>query len=488
MDNALHLIEPRRAESGYLSWLPDNPGPRELELLTKENISKYYLLAFEELTYSLLTGDGTGLSSYFQEGALDDALLVASAPIRSQFVDWDHQIKLLFYSPDGATVSFTDTYKYAQGVLQENDLTDIRIAQRQVDTVMTLDDGNWRIHHWRVLDDTTISYPSIDFGNLYDTFSKIRGINYIARNAPFNLLWPNFDPIEVNEDFATIAQLDFNTLRFFIAYPLPAELEENLPILLDTAEKHQLKVIPTLLDTYTRYRLEDLPDVQNYLEGLSAWLVHPAVLAIDVKNEADSDFEAAGYNRSHEFLSHALALTRYLTRKPVLVGLINTDEFIAQQADAISLHHYGPAEDLSARIKEARVLNKPILLEEFGFHSWLFKYPDPHSEAEQAWYYQQILDTTKNNKVGWLAWTLYDLPYGKMPGGREVERHLGILNSNGHSKPVVKVIKGITPTRPSLFNRFSKYYLVYLLLSVAILFFFLIKKFSKRNVVRKETV
>lgn len=484
IESALHVTESQRIDAGYLNWLPEDPGPRELELLTKETIAKHYLLAFEELTYSLLTNDSTGLKSYFHAGALDDVLLVTSTPIRSQFVDWDHKIKANFYAPDGASIAFTDTYQYAQGTLQENDLLDIRIAQRKIDTVMMLDDGNWRIHHWKVIEDQVINYPEINFVGLPEAFSTIRGINYIARSAPFNLLWSEFDPAEIDEDFETIFQLGFNTLRFFIAYPPPIEVKENLPILLDTAEKYQLKVIPTLLDTYTRYRLEDLPSVQNYLEDLSTQLTHPAVLAIDVKNEADSDFETAGHNKSRTFLSYVLAFTRHLTNKPVLVGLIKADEFIAQHADAISLHHYGPAEDLLARIQEAKLLKRPILLEEFGFHSWLFKYPDPHSEAEQAWYYQQVLTTTQNNGVGWMAWTLYDLPHGAMPGGREVERHLGILNSEGHPKPVVEVIKGTTVEKPSLLAKLSNYYLVIIavgLILVAVVIFFLLRKHLKRK-------
>lgn len=457
VESALNLAQPRGAGSGVLSWQPDSPEtPRRMEAFTREAVTRDYLLGFEELTYSLFTGEGAGLRSYFQEGALADAHLAATSPARTKFTDWDHRLTLHFYAPDGATVAFSDTYRYAQGVLTGGDLADVRIAERSLDVIMTLDDGTWRVHHWRVTRDEAAAFDAPTFPDLAAALERVRGVNYTPRSAPFDAFWPNFNPAEVDADFAAAADLGLNTVRFFIPYPAPEGLEANLPLLLSYAERHNLRLIPTLLDGYTRYALEDLPEVHQHLKSLSAALRHPQVLAVDVKNEADRDFETAGLERTRAFLSHVLDVTRQLSSKPVLVGLIEPDPVLAQNADVISLHHYDPEDAMRGRLEGAKTFGKPVLLEEFGFHSWPLKLPDPHSEAEQAWYYQQVLDAAEAESVGWLAWTLYDLPRGKMPGGRAVERHLGILRADGNAKAVARVLSGTRAAPPTLGERLRK--------------------------------
>lgn len=477
LDDALSLIEPREAEPGRLEWLPDEPLPRPLELIVREGIASDYLLSFEELTYSLLSKDSSGLKSYFQRGALADAILASSAQARSQFVDWDHKLKLHFYAPDGSTIAFTDTYQYAQAVIQGNDLRDIRIAKREIDVIMSLDDGTWRVHHWRVIKDDVQDQTRPQFDNLDEAIKTMRGINYTPRSAPFDAFWPNFNPAELDADFALSSSLGLDTVRFFIPYPLPEGVTQNLPILLDTAKRHKLQLIPTLLDGYTTYRLEDLPRMLNYVETLRDALSHETVLLIDVKNEADRDFKTAGPRRVKTFLSYALNTIRAKTNKPVTIGLIEPEAELAQELDVVSLHHYDSAESLSERLAKARAFAKPVLLEEFGFHTQAFKLPDPHSPQEQALYYSEVLSQTSAQNAGWLAWTLYDLPKGKMPGGREVERHLGIVKANGTPKAVVRVLQGEDPLALSSTDYFVKYRYFFLSIGTSLILLALVYKY-----------
>ena len=456
LDSALNLIEPRLAAPGRLEWLEDDTGlPRALEQFTREKITNDYLLANEELTFSLLTGDSSGLGTYFQEGALFDVLQSSRNPGRHKYLSWNHKLTLHFYAPDGATVGFTDRHYYAQGTLETNDLTNARIGVRELDVIATLDDGNWRIHHWRNVTDTPLSYPPHVFPELNERVNNIRGINYIARSAPFDALWPNLDLAEIDTDFARIQTLGFNTVRFFIPYPAPEGLE-LLPGVLDSAQTHGLKVIPTLLDTYTRYQLEDLPEILTYLDALTPALTHEAVLLIDVKNEADRDFKSAGLNRTRTVLGFLLNYVRAATTKPVTVGLITPDPVLVDSMDVVSLHHYEGIPELQNALAYALEFAKPVILEEFGFHSWERKLPDPHSDAEQAFYYQQVLGSTAG-QAGWLAWTLYDLVEGDMPGGREVERHLGVLTADGKDKPVTRVLAGEHVSAPGGVDRVLKY-------------------------------
>lgn len=478
-DEALNLIKPRRAAPGLLVWEEPDPGPRRMEDFTRDAITSDYLLAYEELTHSLFTGDTQGLRSYFQGAALEDTKLSSANPKRSQFVSFNHKLTLHFYAPDGATVAFTDHYYYAQGFLATQDLVDIRMAQRGVDIIMRLDDGNWRIHHWRVLSDTPLQFQESDF-DLNDVVSKIQGINYTPFGAPFDAFWPNFDASELEADFALIRRLGLNTVRFFIPYPSPEGLESHLPVLLELAQTYNLALIPTLFDGYTRYAFEDLPVAENYLRTIVQLLDHPAVLMIDIKNEADLDFARSGHNRLRSFLTYMMQLSRQLSQKPVLIGLISPDEKLSEIADVISLHHFGTIDELRTRVDAALKLGKPVLLEEFGFHTWRFKLPDPHTELEQAWYYQQVLDLAETAQIGWLAWTLHDLPQGAMPGGRNVERHLGIVRANGQTKPVIAVLLGIRAEPPPFYDRFRKLNWVYASFSL-ILVMVLLQRFYKKK-------
>ncbi len=492
VDTAINVVSPRKTETGRLIWLQDQPTPRVLEPFMRDQITNDYRRAFEELTYSFLTGDQKGLKTYYIDAALDDALLASSSPEKQTFIDWDHHLSLDFYSPDGSVLAFEDSYQYAQGSRDHQERP--RIAQRIQDVVLKQDEGLWKIAQWRVKSDYEVSQPELLFPQLEETVRQMRGVNYIARSSPFNELWPNLSLTEINADFATLERLGFNTVRIFIPYPEPEGLDK-LTNVLDIAELYNLKVIPTLLDTYTCYCLEDLPNIIAQFSKLYELLSHPAVVLIDLKNEADRDFETAGIEQVRGFLAYLISTLKRETGKPITVGLIEPDPVLSEQIDVISLHHYLSPEALTPRLEAAEVYNKPILLEEFGFHSWNLKLPDPHTEQEQAWYYQTMLKLSEAKQTGWLAWTLYDLQKGDMPGSRDVERHLGILKSDGQSKEVVKVLQGEKVLAPSLKDKVWKFrYLIALMgltLLAATLFIYIFKPLKKlkkllSQVTRKE--
>jgi hypothetical protein len=461
VDSALHLI-PRRAKANYLSWLADRPNlPRTMEPFTRDAIANDYLLAFEELAYSHFTGDNKGLRSYFQEGALDDALLVTTNA-KSEWIDWGHQLRLSFYAPDGATIALRDTFEYAQGLMAEGDLLDIRMAKRTMEVILQLDDGNWRIHHWRVLKDDPMVYPKQVFPDLAEGMARIRGVNYIARSVPLSTFWSSFSAAEIEADFATIESLGFNTVRFFIPYPAPPELSENLSTLLEIAERYQLQVIPTLLDGYSHFGLEDLPQILTHLTSIEDVLQHPRVVLIDIKDRSGQDPDLTASHRIGSFLSYLLQLTRAMTGKPVTIGLDDPDAVLSKEVDVVTLHHFDSPQMLTARLEAARSHNKPILLEAFGFHTASRQLLSPQTEQEQAWYFQKVLETTEDLQSGWLAWTLYDLPKGT---DKPNLGHFGLLESDGGRKQVIEVLQGSSITAPTVVDRLLKYrYLLMLVL------------------------
>lgn len=457
-NSALNLLTERHAEKGSLMWLPDDPGqPRVLEDFARDAVTSGYRRGYEELAYALYSGDHSGLPSYYQEGALSDAQLVTAQTRLAEFADWDHRLTLHFYAPDGATVSFTDQYWYAQGEDEGKRLTIPRLARRTVDVVMAFDDGNWRVHHWRVLADAPVAPVRLRFPALAGQLARIRGVNYEARSAPFAALWTKFDADEVDRDFAQIRRLSLNTVRVFVPYPLPKDAPDTLNALLDAAARHELKIIPTLLDGYTAYRLADLPRILTMLDTLQPQLSRPEVLAVDLKNEADLDAPKADWTRLRFVLGLLADHTRTVSGKAVTVGLIAPDPALSQHLDFVTVHSYAAPGQTAAMLQSARTLRLPVLLEEFGYHTQTNKLPDPHTEADQAWHYQQTIDLSARERVGWLAWTLFDLPNGAVPGNRSVERHLGLLRADGTAKPAAVVITGGHASAPSGSERLSRW-------------------------------
>jgi hypothetical protein len=215
-----------------------------------------------------------------------------------------------------------------------------------------------------------------------------------------------------------------------------------LPELLEIARATNLRVIVTLLDGYTDYKLEDLPHIWHGIAQLLPALRHQSVLAIDVKNEAERDVKRAGWDQVRAMLGFLATWLRSETGKPTTAGLTDPDATLANDLDFVTIHQFGSLEQLETRIKTAKQTRKPVLLEEFNFHTMPSKLPDPHTELEQANHYARTLEITKRERIGFLAWTLHDFAGGTMPGSREVERHLGIARADGSLKPVAFVLQG----------------------------------------------
>jgi hypothetical protein len=389
------------------------------------------------------------LRSYFQRGALEDARLAART--RSVQADWGHELTLRFYAPDGATVAFTDA-AWVGFELEGR----VQVRRQIMDVVMRLDDGNWRVHHWRVISRSAPDVAVRSDPRLRETLSMLRGVNYVGWTQPFNAFWERFDAEEVRSSLRLAAGLRLNSLRVFVPYPAPNNIEAHLETLLRLAAEQRLRVIVTLLDGYTRYALEDLPGIHASLERLLPALRHAAVLAVDVKNEAERDAPRAGWERIRSVLGFVASWVRSEARKPVTAGLSDPDAGLSRALDFVTVHHYGALSDLEPRLKAASRFGKPVLLEEIGFHTQPTKLPDPHTEAEQARYIAGVLEVARRAGVGVLIWNLHDFASGAMPGGREVERHLGLTRADGSLKQVGSVLLGEAPPPPNPLERLEK--------------------------------
>jgi hypothetical protein len=448
-NTALESLERAKKNLGQWIWTEtEQPKPRLLEASRREEITSHYQQALQELGYASQSGDFSGLKTYFEAGALEDAKLLSSGQQQST---WGHRLRLNFYAPDGATVGFTDQ-SWIGFIWQER----FEIRRQVMDVVMRLSDGNWRVLHWRVI---KRQIPQLERTSSLapEVLSAVRGVNYVGRLFAFGEFWQNFDPQETRSSFRLAKTLGLDHIRFFIPYPTPEVVYRHLPVLLELAAAENIQVLPTLLDSYTDYRLEDMPAIHASIERLLTHLGHAAVFAIDVKNEAERDAQKATWRNVRGVLGYLAYWLAQSTKKPITAGLSDPDPILTKSLDFVTVHHYGTVAQLQPRLEKASQYGKPVLLQEFGFHTQIDAFPDPHTEAEQAQYIVQTLALLKRMQVGFLIWNLHDFSNGSVPGNRTVERHLGLVRADNSLKLAALALLGQPVNPPTWLDRLSKF-------------------------------
>ncbi len=472
-----------------VEWLPDDADTgRELEPFIRENIEAAYIRAWLQQGFSYTKGEPHGLKTYFTGPALamveDNINHVAEQDLLLQQVATDHLLQLHFYSADGTIAVFTDRQARVaqhikdgagQEVMAEEDL-----AAYQV--VMMVDEGNWKVRHWlrRDLQDFGAERPvdaestppadelvRIENGQLMLGAEpyEIRGFNYYPQDNTWTDMWTNYEGDTISNDMALISGMGMNTIRIFVPYEqfgidepvdnAPDQVQ-RLRDILNEAWRHDLRVIVTLYDFKSDYNLLTWPKADRHMEELlTTFNRHPAILAWDIKNEPDLDYEAAGEELVNIWLKHAVDQARiYDPHHLITIGWAhaeNADE-MAQMVDFVSFHFYAPTSefiDTVTRLKIKVGAEKPILLGEFGLPTWNSRlFPNGHSEEEQYNYLRELLELKESGPTaGYLAWTLYDFTdvpaqvAGRLPWKRSPQRQMGLIRPDGTQKPAADLFK-----------------------------------------------
>ena len=461
-----------------VNWLPDDPDTgREMEPFTRTQIESAYQRAWLQWHLSYLRGEPYGLKTYFTgpafAGVSDAVANLTASGYRLEQTDTEHTLKLHFYSADGSIVSFTDyAARTAQIVFGADENVILRnddVASYEV--VMLLEDGNWRVRHWRRgelisaqdIEESLEPEPAfvVDGGHIGQrtaggfTPFTIHGINYYPQDTPWDLFWLMFDETVVDADFARIRALGLNTVRIFIPYEAfgGPEVDEvmlgRFSSLLEIAEENDLFVIPTLFDFFTGYSLLQWGASDRHVEGVvEPFADSSVILAWDIKNEPDLDFDAAGAVRVEAWLAHTLDTARTVAPNHLYtVGWSNAADAtaLADQVDIVTFHDYLSPDTLGERIAglQGQVGNVPVVLGEFGLSTWNSPFfPFGRTETEQAVLYGQTLDVTRETGLaGTLAWTLYDFSHvpasvtGRLPWRRAPQGYFGVIDGEGREKP-----------------------------------------------------
>jgi hypothetical protein len=294
----------------------------------------------------------------------------------------------------------------------------------------------------------------------------VQGVNYYPMRHPWQHFLTRADLAEIRSEVDLIAQAGFNTLRIFVQYDalftcpgsgaVPvAEAFARLDAVIAQAAARNLRLIVTL---------HDLPDLHQYpLYGSPAHTVaqteflvtryrdEPAILAWDLRNEGDIDYQplgtlGGGFNRLAvlTWLAETSELVRGLDPNHLITaGWLRDEAATIPYVDVVSFHHWDDAIRMRERVADLRWLtNKPILLEEIGFSTY-------HMEPVlQGRLLRDVVDAVEyEGLAGWLVWSAFDhMPEDACippdcPGAEHEQYHFGLWTVDYEPKIALGLIR-----------------------------------------------
>ncbi|SEE45814.1 Glycosyl hydrolase catalytic core [Tenacibaculum sp. MAR_2010_89] len=426
-----------------------------------KNIKKDYLKSWYVKKYALQNNDYNAIEDFYTDSAQVKIKKIIqfnsknSINIRSTSVN--HNVTIKFFSEDGQVVYLDDKnveeqtfyYKKKKLIHQEKTLKNYK-------AILLLEDGFWRVRH--IISDKILLKENETFKTTNKNF-KIKGINYYPQKTSWFDFWKKYDSITVNKDFNIIKKLKLNTVRIFIPYKLfgkenVSEIYLNhLKNTLDLAKKNNLKVIVTFFDFYSNYQVLDYTLCDRHLETIINEIKkHPAILQYDIKNEPDLDFKNYGKEKVLNWLDFISSRIRIYDQKtPITIGWSTPEvgHLLKNKMDFISFHYYKKTIDFkNAYLNLKKKVNKPIVVQEFGRHSYnsiwnLYRY----SEKKQAKYHKNMQQNFHDLNINhFVSWTLYDFPkidvkiFGKMPHKIGPQKSFGFIDKKGNLKKAAKYI------------------------------------------------
>jgi LysM repeat protein len=281
----------------------------------------------------------------------------------------------------------------------------------------------------------------------------VKGINYFTQSSPWLDFWTDFDMKIIRRDLSMVKNLRMNTIRVFV----PSDgvvvglqhkvILDKLELLLDECLVMDIDVIVTLFDFPVSFDLSYYPKSDRQLENLlTRFKDHEALLAYDLKNEPDLDFERIGKMKVMQWLNFLIERAReYDPNHLLTIGWSNPEDAIllSEKLDFVSYHYYRDPKKLTLdMLNLKKAVNKPLLLGEFGIPSnrkWY--YPIGTSQQEQSEYLKEMKREMEINGLPYLLWTLHDfneIPtevFGYKKWTHNKQKYFGLLDRNGKKKP-----------------------------------------------------
>lgn len=300
-----------------------------------------------------------------------------------------------------------------------------------------------------------VSYPSA--AEIIDT--KYAGLNYYPHTAPWDEFWTKFPGDEIKTDLDFMQTLGVNSLRIFVnhAYFTDGATRDDGLAKLDTflnwSAARNIKIIVTMFDLRADYRLTnwslDSAHIRSVVNKIGD---HEALLTIDLKNQADLDFENAGRPQVEAWLAAMMDSVRAENSAvPITIGWSDSEHaaLLAKRVDMISYHDYRSVAGTEKRFSEVKAKvtstagEKPIFLTEIGHSRWS---PIGENAKKQG----RRLDARLKQLTdadGVFVWTLHDFEHvstnivGHRPWRRAQQKLFGIAQKDNSLLPSGEAFK-----------------------------------------------
>lgn len=444
-----------------LEWEPLNNEGRPMDLQTLNSIENDYLDAWYVKHVAYKTNTVTGIDDYYTENARKNIINFVdyntAENISIESTTLEHHPTLEFFSEDGQLAVITDENVVEYKRIYQNETVILETTEQSTyKIILLLEDGFWRIRH--MIKEQTEDYEQ-KFTPASDSTVTINGINYYPQATPWDMYGDAFDTNIISKDFKIIKDAGLNSIRVFVPYDdfgkanVKSEKLKKLTQVLDLAEIHHLKVIVTLFDFYGDYSVLNWTlNLHHATTIVSELKNHNALLAWDIKNEPNLDFESRGREQVIAWLNTTIDLVKSLDQKhPVTIGWSGAESatLLKDKLDIVSFHYYEKLDDLEQTYQNSKteIPNKPIAITEFGMSSYKGLWnPFGNSEKDQAEYHKQAQSIFSNNNIGFMSWTLYDFTkipkevVGRLPWRKRAQEHFGFIDQNGETKPAFKYI------------------------------------------------
>lgn len=444
-----------------IEWAPLINEGREMDLQTLKAIETDYLDAWYVKHIAYKTNSAKGIDDYYTENARKSIFsIISKNKTDSIYVDGttlEHHLSLEFFSEDGQLAVLTDSNVVEYKRVYQNDTLVLETKEQSTyKVILLLEDGFWRIRH--LIKQHSAPYENLDI-KASEQVSNLKGINYYPQETPWDMYGASFDSAIIDKDFNIIKNAGLNTIRVFVPYYDFGKANINqkkfvkLKSVLDLAQANELKVMVTLFDFYGDYSVINWSLNQHHAISIVSELKnHEALLAWDIKNEPNLDFESRGKTLVTAWLKEMITAVKSIdTIHPITIGWSNATSatLLKDKLDFVSFHYYEDINDLDSTYKvlKTELPNSTIAITEFGMSSnrglW---HPLGNSEEDQAEYYQKAQKIFKENNIPFMSWTLYDFTkipkevVGRLPWRKQTQEHFGFIDQNGETKPAFKYI------------------------------------------------
>ncbi|WP_299338962.1 cellulase family glycosylhydrolase [uncultured Psychroserpens sp.] len=444
-------------------WAPLSNEGRVMDKENLKSIENNYLDAWYVKHIAYKTNRTDGIKDYYTDNArsniFDFIQYNTSQNISIESTTLEHHPTLDFFSEDGQLAIITDkdvveykrVFQNEKFVLESTEISTYKV-------ILLREDGFWRIRH--MVKKSTEDYND-NTEHVATEHLNIKGINYYPKDTPWQMFSDTFSRDTIAKDFKIIKDAGLNTIRMFIQYEdfgkanIDKSKLEKLKSTLDIAQNNNLKVVMTLFDFYGDYSVLDWTLNRRHAETLVTELkAHDAILAWDIKNEPDLDFESRGKEEVIAWLDNMIHLVKSIDKHhPITIGWSNSESalLLKDKVDFVSFHYYDDLENLDQTVTTLKtsIPNKTIVMGEFGMSSYNgFWKPFGSNNKDQANYHKKAQEIIANHNLQFMSWTLYDFEnipkdvVGKLPWRRHTQKQFGFINKNGAKKSAFKYISG----------------------------------------------